>query len=95
MIVRYEDSNTVCDLVRNALAETEQRHVGLDCEWGLIYNAAGIIIGSKKLALIQIGYFLNERYVARVFQVAFHNTLPPRLEDFCWILDSPSSPGVR
>jgi hypothetical protein len=26
--------------------------------------------------------------------VAFNNTLPPRLEAFCWILDSPS-PGVR
>jgi hypothetical protein len=36
MISRYEDINTVCDLVRNALAESEQWHVGLDCEWGLI-----------------------------------------------------------
>jgi hypothetical protein len=69
-------------LVRNPLAESEQWHVGLDFEWGLIYNAAGIIIGLKKLALIQVGYFLNERYDARVFQVAFHNTLPARLEAF-------------
>jgi hypothetical protein len=85
-ISRYEDINTVCYLILNALLEAEVWHVGLDCEWGVVYNAGGFIIGQNRLALIQIGYKLEEQYSARIFQVTTYTTISPLLEAL--ILDS-------
>jgi hypothetical protein len=43
-ISRYEDINTVCDLIRNALIGAEVWHVGLDCKWGVVYNAVDLVL---------------------------------------------------
>jgi hypothetical protein len=42
-----DDIKNSCNLIRNALSDTEEWQVGLDREWGTIDNARGLITGSK------------------------------------------------
>jgi hypothetical protein len=53
---------------------------------GCCLQCAGLIVGQKRLALIKIGYKLEEQYSAHMFQVTTFKKIHTRLEVF--LLDS-------
>jgi hypothetical protein len=77
---------TAVQSVRDLLGAlpAERRVVALDAEWDTTKNAAGHVVGQGKVALIQLGYDLDdgEGPQALLLQVARLSKLPERLEKF-------------
>jgi hypothetical protein len=66
-----------------------QRVVSIDAEWDVIKNSHGMVQGSKKVALIRIGYCDREGNIqALLLQVHRHSKLPDRFISFL------EAPGV-
>ena len=78
-----QDANQCCDSMRHILGEQDDhlKVIGLDCEWDTFKNSIGMVIGSDKLATIQItcrNLSLQSCH-AVVFQAHGHKTPPCRL----------------
>ena len=73
--------NTCVDAMRNQMLDINPINpvIGLDCEWDIVKNAQGFITGSKKIAIMQIGYIVDAVSKALIFQVHRINNLPQRL----------------
>ena len=56
--------------------------ISLDAEWGVVCNAAGHVVGSERVALIQLGYRLGADEQTRALLVRVHDKtqLPERLK---------------
>ena len=62
----------------------DQRVISLDAEWDTLVNAAGHVISSERVAILQLGYRLKEQGQTRALILQLHKKkkLPERLAAF-------------
>lgn len=79
---KLQDIETMISALRqelNALPE-EKRVVALDAEWDTVKNARGLVCGNSKVALIQLGYRLDDN-VTKVLIIQTCNFQPNKLSN--------------
>ncbi|KAK3279881.1 hypothetical protein CYMTET_12253 [Cymbomonas tetramitiformis] len=81
VLSRKGEINAQVDALRNQLIAEPDEHrvIAIDCEWDTIKTRRGLVIGSSKVAIIQLGFQLHGASKALILQVHPFRVLPDRL----------------
>ncbi|KAK3271924.1 hypothetical protein CYMTET_19751 [Cymbomonas tetramitiformis] len=85
VLSRKGEINAQVDALRNQLIAEPDEHrvIAIDCEWDTIKTRRGLVIGSSKVAIIQLGFQLHALDVIKPIEIYFRLLVLPDLTRRC------------